>query len=179
MPQYCFAIPALQPEPAQSELNAFLARERVVALRREFVADGANSYWAFCVEVAAGQPPLPAALKVAGSRHVAGRAAPEAAATSKLDYKQLLSEADFAVFAALRELRKQLAQAEGVPVYAVFTNEQLAELATQRPASLAALGAVEGIGPSRLGKYGAAVLACLQGTGGGARAEQPATLAEA
>lgn len=39
---HCFAIPALHPEPAQSELNLFLAQERVLALRREFIADGAN-----------------------------------------------------------------------------------------------------------------------------------------
>ena len=79
-----------------------------------------------------------------------------------VDYKQVLSAPDFAAFASLCELRKQLAQAESVPVFAVFTNEPQAAVVTQRCTSLAALGAIDGIGPARLDKYGAAVLACLQ-----------------
>ena len=47
----------------------------------------------------------------------------------KIDYKAVLSEGAFAVFSLLRDLRKTLAEAEGVPIYAVFTNEQLAKAA--------------------------------------------------
>ncbi len=46
---HCFSIPALNPEPAQTELNTILGRERVLALRREFIQGGANSQWALCV----------------------------------------------------------------------------------------------------------------------------------
>jgi superfamily II DNA helicase RecQ len=157
---HCFAVPALNPEPAQSDLNQFLATERVLAMRREFIADGANSCWVFCVELAQGAGPLPDALKVPGSR--AGAADP-ARGRGGIDYKQVLSETDFALFAALRDLRKQLAMAEGVPVFAVFTNEQLAAIVTQHVHSKAEMGAIDGIGPARLDKYGDAVLACLQG----------------
>jgi len=55
-----------------------------------------------------------------------------------------------------------VAQAEGVPLYAVFTNEQLAAIVQQRVESLAALGEIEGIGPARLERYGAGVLERLQ-----------------
>ena len=79
-----------------------------------------------------------------------------------VDYKQVLSETDFELFAALRSLRKQQAQAEGVPVYAVFSNEQLAAIVTQQVDSLAALAHIDDIGPARLDKYGTAVLSCLQ-----------------
>ena len=48
-----------------------------------------------------------------------------------------------------------------MPVYAVFSNEQLADIARRRCASLAALGEVEGIGDARLQRYGAAVLQCV------------------
>jgi hypothetical protein len=34
-----FTVPALQPEAMQTELNTFLSRERVLATRREFMAD--------------------------------------------------------------------------------------------------------------------------------------------
>ncbi len=54
MSLHCFSILALHPEPAQSALNLFLATERVVAVRREFINDGANSTWAFWIELAVG-----------------------------------------------------------------------------------------------------------------------------
>ena len=85
----------------------------------------------------------------------------------KVDYKEVLSEADFAVFSRLRVLRKEVAEREGLPVYAVFTNEQMAAMVTGRADSLAALGKIDGIGAARVEKYGAAFLAALQQTGGG------------
>ncbi|MFM2118911.1 MAG: hypothetical protein RL722_379 [Pseudomonadota bacterium] len=125
MSLHCFHIPARTPEPAQSELNAFLAGHRVLAVQREWLADGAHSGWAFCVEVANGPGTLPSALKVDGAGASRGPRGQD------VDYKQVLGEADFAVFARLRAVRKQMAQADGVPVYAVASNEQLAALAAQ------------------------------------------------
>lgn len=147
-----FFVPLHRTEPAASELNAALAAGRVLRLERHFVEAGPEPGWAFCLERAEGPGPLPAGLKAAAVDKGKG---------GSVDYKQVLSEPDFAAFAALRELRKQLAQAEGVPVYAVFSNEQLAAMATQRVASRSALAAIEGVGPARVEKYAAAVLACL------------------
>lgn len=162
---HCFSIRATQPEPSQAELNQFLRSQRVVSVQRHFVADGADSYWAFCVEVAEGQAPLPAALRAQGDG--GRRAGGDGTAP---DYKQILNEADFARFVGLREPRKQLAQREGVPVYAVFTNEQLAALAVAQPASLSEVAQVEGVGEARVRKYGADVLARL---GGATSSEAP------
>jgi hypothetical protein len=47
-----------------------------------------------------------------------------------VDYKEVLNEADFAVFSRLRDLRKVIAEKEAVPAYAIFTNEQLAAMVT-------------------------------------------------
>jgi superfamily II DNA helicase RecQ len=152
MSLHFFFVPAARPGTAQDELNIFLAQERVLTLTREFVADGANSGWAVCVEVALGAREMPAALRAnTGSRK--GEA---------VDYKQVLPPADFDVYAALRERRKTLAQAEGVPVYAVFSNEQLAQIVLRRASTLADLAQIDGVGVARVDKYGAAVLACYQ-----------------
>ena len=115
-----FAIPATDPAAAEAALNRVLAAGRVVSLERQFVADGAASFWALCVTLAPGPGELPAALKGGGGR--------------RLDYREVLDEADFAVFARLRMLRKEVAEAEAVPPYAVFTNEQLAAMVTGRVA---------------------------------------------
>jgi len=102
-------------QAAQAELNAFLAQHRVVSVEKQWLNAGVESHWAVCVSVAEGSGPLPEAGKV--------------------DYREVLDEADFAVFAELRVLRKTLAEAEGVPPYAVFTNEQLADLGRRRVTS--------------------------------------------
>jgi superfamily II DNA helicase RecQ len=161
MSLHCFYLPARHPEPAQSELNAFLSSHRVLAVQREWLADGADSGWAFCVEVAEGPGPLAAAVKVDGGQ----RGGRSGGSSGEVDYKQLLSEADFAVFARLRALRKQLALRDGVPPYAVCSNEQLASLVTRRVDTLEAMAAIDGLGPARLAKYGAALLAVLTDAG--------------
>jgi superfamily II DNA helicase RecQ len=155
MPLYFFTVPALDPGPAQDELNRFCEGQRVVAVDRQFVAAGLDSYWALCVTVSAGAGSLPDALK-APERRAGARGA------GRVDYKLALSAEDFARYADLRDWRKAAAEQDGVPVYQVFTNEQLAECVRRRVGSLAALGEIEGIGAARLERYGAALLARLQ-----------------
>ena len=128
------------------ELNAFLRAHRILSVDRHFVQDGANSIWAICVSY----------LGDANRPLVAGAKRP------KVDYRDVLSEADFAVFAKLRNLRKELAEKEGIPAYALFTNEQLAEMVQRRVGSLNAIKEIEGVGNSRIEKYGAQFLALLK-----------------
>ncbi len=84
MPLYFFTIPALDPLPAQEELNRFCAGQRVVSIDRQFVEAGINSYWSLCVCVATGPEPLPDALKAPESRGRAGREA----GGDRVDYKE-------------------------------------------------------------------------------------------
>lgn len=151
-----FAVPTLDPAAAQAELNAFCAEHRVVQVDRQFVAAGPRSHWALCVQVAEGPGPLPDALKVRR-----GIAAAGGESGARIDRKQRLSETDFARFARLREQRKALAERDGVPVYAVFIIEQLAAMVQNRASALADLQAIDGIGPARLERHGAAMLALL------------------
>jgi len=138
------AIPATGGVASEEELNRFLRSHRVLVVHREFVAQGGNSYWAVAVEYLEG-PGVNSAGK-GGAR---------------VDYKQVLSPEDFAVFVKLRQWRKAAAEEEGVPVYTIFTNEQLAEIARLRVESKVELGKIEGIGEGRLKKYGDAVLQVL------------------
>lgn len=62
------------------------------------------------------------------------------------------------LFEALRELRRSLAAEAGVPPYVIFHDATLREMAETRPASLAALGEVGGIGSRKLAAYGEAFL---------------------
>lgn len=80
----------------------------------------------------------------------------------KKDYRELLSEEDWALFKRLREWRNETAKAEGVPPYVLFTNRQLALVATKRPENLTQLGDMEGIGRAKVEKMGCEVIRIIQ-----------------
>jgi superfamily II DNA helicase RecQ len=139
-----FILPVKNLAAAEAEMNVFLRSHRVLAVKKEFVSDGENSFWTFCVEY------LESAPGATGGNSLSGR--------PKVDYKEVLKPEEFEVFSRLREWRKGVAEKEGVPVYVVFSNEQLAAMVRQRVASQAQLKQIEGVGDARVEKYGAAVL---------------------
>jgi hypothetical protein len=117
-----FKIPVTYIESAEQALDSFIQSKAITLMERTFVADGENSFWA---------------ITVLYNDHLEN----SKAIKSKIDYREILSEKDFALFAELRELRKKTAEKNGVPVYAIFTNEQLAEMVRKRVKSLNELSA--------------------------------------
>ncbi|MCP5197408.1 MAG: HRDC domain-containing protein [Gammaproteobacteria bacterium] len=157
-----FTIPIHGGDEAAAELNRFLGAHRILSIDRSLVQDGVNSAWALCVRFeSAEERTLPSKR------------------SSKIDYREMLNEQDFAVFAKLRTLRKELAEAEGIPVYAVLTNEQLAEIVQRRIQSATALREIAGIGEARVEKYGESVLRLLREAFAATGAEQPEPASEA
>ncbi len=69
--------------------------------------------------------------------------------------------ADPDLLAALKALRTDLAQAQGVPAYVVFADRTLIEFAVIRPSTLERMGDVHGVGKTKLEKYGARFLAAI------------------
>jgi ATP-dependent DNA helicase RecQ len=64
----------------------------------------------------------------------------------------------------LRHWRLETSRAAGVPAYVVFHDATLAAIASARPASLAELLRVSGVGESKLRKYGDEILELLRMT---------------
>jgi ATP-dependent DNA helicase RecQ len=62
------------------------------------------------------------------------------------------------LFDALRETRRQIASAAGVPPYVIFHDSTLRSIAERRPRSLGELSQVQGVGAAKLERYGAAML---------------------
>jgi DNA helicase II / ATP-dependent DNA helicase PcrA len=73
------------------------------------------------------------------------------------------STMDEDLYGRLRQWRIAVAAAQSVPAYVVFTDATLIALAERRPTSEAELIGIAGIGPHKLSKYGAAVLALVAG----------------
>ncbi|GAA1129884.1 ATP-dependent DNA helicase UvrD2 [Arthrobacter flavus] len=66
-----------------------------------------------------------------------------------------------ATFEALRAWRLDQARENDVPAFVVFTDATLVAIAEARPTTIEQLGALAGIGPSKLEKYGDSVLLIL------------------
>ncbi|MER2135660.1 MAG: ATP-dependent DNA helicase UvrD2 [Arthrobacter sp.] len=68
---------------------------------------------------------------------------------------------DEATFEALREWRREAASEAGVPAFVVFTDATLVAIAEDKPPTLNRLATIPGVGPSKLERYGEAVLQVL------------------
>ena len=66
------------------------------------------------------------------------------------------------LFEALRELRRELAAEAQVPPYVIFHDATLREMVASRPADLAELGAISGVGAKKLEAYGGAFLGVIR-----------------
>ncbi len=62
----------------------------------------------------------------------------------------------------LKALRLQLAHAEDVPAYIIFTNATLADMAAKRPHTMQELLAVSGVGKAKAARYGEAFLTAVR-----------------
>ena len=142
-----FILPIKNLTVAEAEMNTFLRGNRVLAVKKEFVADGENSFWTFCVEHLESMP--------------AGPPATSGSSRPKVDYREILKPEEFQLFSRLRDWRKGVAEKEGVPVYTVLTNDQLAHIIQKKVTTKAGLKEIEGVGDVRVEKYGAAVLQVL------------------
>jgi ATP-dependent DNA helicase RecQ len=75
----------------------------------------------------------------------------------------LEDSADPELFERLRGLRRRLAEERKVPAYVVFSDATLLAIAARRPKTEAELLEVSGVGLTKLERYGAAVLAEVNG----------------
>ncbi|HEX5378474.1 MAG TPA: RecQ family ATP-dependent DNA helicase, partial [Phenylobacterium sp.] len=70
---------------------------------------------------------------------------------------------DQPLFEALRAWRTAEAKRQHVPPYVIFPDRTLIDLASRKPSNLGALAGVNGVGESKLARYGEAVLEVMRG----------------
>lgn len=69
---------------------------------------------------------------------------------------------DHPLFEVLREVRKEIAQGEGVPPFVIFSDQTLKDMCAKMPQSDSELLTVKGIGEHKLAKYGSHFLQAVQ-----------------
>ena len=115
------------------------------------------------------EAPRPAAASPAGSSGRGGRgakAAGGAAGTGEAGRSRRPAQADLAPeaepwFERLRAWRAAAAKEQGVPAYVIFHDATLRQIASSPPSTLAELAGVNGVGETKLARYGQQILAVL------------------
>jgi superfamily II DNA helicase RecQ len=137
-----YAIPIIGGEQLNEEMNTFLRSKKILQMESQIVTHANTAFWSFCIKYVED-------LAIADREKV------------KVDYKQVLDEGAFKRFSRLREIRKQIAQDDSVPAYAVFTDEELSGVAKLDEITLAKMKSVKGIGDKKIEKYGQLFLKSL------------------
>jgi superfamily II DNA helicase RecQ len=125
------------------ELNAFLKSTRIVNVEKRLIDGDRGTGWVFLVEY--------------GGEHKTQ----SNTSSQRIDYREILTAQEYALFDKLRQIRKDLAEKQGIPVYAVFTNDHLANMVKTRPTTLKAIAALPGVGEARVKQYGEVFLKAL------------------
>ena len=131
---------------AQEDLNDFLRKEnKIITKTKEFY----QGIWYFTIEY------IPSSYTPAK---------PDSVKKGKeiKDYAEILPPEQFKIYSKLRDCRSVLAQERSCPVYVIFTNEQLAELARGKDITTEALKNLKGFGEGKFNQYAARFLQILE-----------------
>lgn len=134
-----FTIPIHHGDRVEEELNRFLRSHKILEVDRQMVVLDNSAYWSFAVSYLPGGASANPSM---ASKH------------ARIDYKKLLDSETFERFNNYRSIRKKVAQSEGVPVYTIFTNHELAEMAKlDYPITSKELLNIPGVGHGKVEKY--------------------------
>jgi superfamily II DNA helicase RecQ len=136
-----FFISPFGEKSVSDELNVFLKTYRIVNVEKRLIDGERGTGWVFLVEYGTD-----------------GKSQFNTQSQQRIDYREVLNESEYAVFDKLRNIRKELAEKQGIPVYAVFTNDQLAGMVKKQPKTARELQSIAGIGEARVKQYGDAFI---------------------
>ena len=120
------------------ELNSFLRSHRIVNVEKRLIDGERGTGWLFLIEYG----------------NTDSKSTPNTSSQQRLDYREVLNPTEYALYDKLRNLRKEIAEKSGIPVYAVFTNDQLAGMVKKPPKTAKDLLSISGVGESRVKQYG-------------------------
>lgn len=130
-------------ENSAEALNLFLKTHTITSVEKQFVVDGQESFYLFLIEYHS---------EVVGNGYEKRQ---------KKDWAEELTEKQTAAYIALKEFRNGAAKEQGVPPFALFTNEMAAELTKLQSFSKTALKTIKGFGDAKLKKYGDTIVEIL------------------
>lgn len=139
-----FSIPVHDDGTVADDVNRFLSQHRIIKFKQRFVDQGSESFWAVSVQWQDG-----------------GRTSAKGSKAPAVDYREVLSAEEFQVYAKLRVALKEIAEENGIAVYRVFSNAQLAAMIEQRVTTVGSFAAIAGVGEAKVKEYGERMLSVL------------------
>ncbi|MBQ0008222.1 MAG: HRDC domain-containing protein [bacterium] len=138
-----FNIPLTEGQSETDKLNKLLRGNRIVAIDKQLVTNSDGTHcWSFCVTY------LPNTVETQGTGDAVNK-------QSQVDYKEVLTPEQFVKFDKLRQCRKELGNRLGMPVYAIFTNSELASMTTDiEDITEQNLLKIRGIGKGKIERFG-------------------------
>lgn len=135
-----FTIPTIDGESVSEEMNRFMRGHKILEVEQQLITNANGSAaWCFCLKYIDNSATI-------CSSDFRNRA--------KVDYKELLSDREFATFSSFRVARKAIAEADSIPAYNVFLDAELAEFVKMEELTINGMRAVKGIGIKKIEKYG-------------------------
>ena len=135
-----FTVPMLADQSQIDEVNAFLRSHSIIDMEKNCVTNNSTTFWTLFI------------------RYTEGTHVEKTLVKTKVDYKEVLDEPTFKIFSDLRECRKKIAENLKIPIYTVFTNEELAMVSRLPEITSNNLKKLEGIGDKRMEKFGVELL---------------------
>lgn len=130
-----YSIPIMGGELLIEEMNVFLRSKKILQVEKHFISTAQGASWSFCISYL-------------DDATIADKE------KAKVDYRQVLDEAAFKRFSKMRDIRKKLAIDEALPAYAIFTDEELSNMAKIEILTLLNMKSIKGIGEKKIEKYG-------------------------
>ena len=128
-------------------LDSFLADKDICHLKDHFFTHNGEPFLTLIIQ-----------YNVVGKQTKFHYSSDQEAKSTRVDPKELLSDEQWPLFETLRQWRRERGKQEGIPLYLVFKNQELIELIQKRPASMAQLQTIPGIGKAKAAKYGEEIL---------------------
>jgi hypothetical protein len=109
-----YAIPIIGGEQLNEEMNTFLRSKKILQMESQIVTHANTAFWSFCIRYLSdyvGRMP----------------SSPFGHSGQKIDHQAKLDPKSAARFGQYRTIRRDLSKKEGIPAYAIFTDEQLSQ----------------------------------------------------
>lgn len=148
MPYAHFLIPAEGGE-AEKRFDQFIASHAILKVEQRFVERSEGLFWCYAVHYHSKQAE-PTDSTPTWKKRELGK--------DRIDYEKELSPEDFALYVKLRDWRAETAAEAAIPVFSIFHNATLAEIAKRRPNDSKELQKIPKVGEGKAEKYGEVVL---------------------
>lgn len=137
-----FTIPITFVAEHNEEVNKFLKTHKILEIDKQLVQMPTGAYWCLYIQY------------VDETNH-------EFYQKDKIDYREVLPEAEFKIFSHLREIRKKMSVEDGIAAYHIFTDYELSEIAKLKEPTTNIIRTIKGIGDKKAEKYGERLLSQL------------------